>query len=190
VLGLLFRIGFYFLLPNRQEATLTISQSLIAAALAVALLTSSGQARDMRQPESGEPAIGVSFPDDWTASTVAEGTTLSVLNPDHRIGFSLTVAPSRGQSIEDILQSMVKGTHGTLEAKQKASLSGHAGETYSWTYSNAHGIKLHVTTTMVKTGDTVVSCSKMEVDGNPADHHELAETVMQSIRIIPPAGDK
>jgi len=169
---------------------MTIGKTFIPAVLALAVLASPGVARDMRQPASGEPAIGVSFPDDWTASTVAEGTTLSGINPDRRIGFSLTVAPSRGQSIEEILQSMVKGTHGTLEAKQKASLSGHAGETYSWTYSNAHGIKLHVTTTMVKMGDTVVSCSKMEVDGNPADHREQAEAVMQSLKIIPPGGDK
>jgi len=169
---------------------MTICKTFIPAVLALSALASPSQARDMRQPAAGGPAITVSFPDDWTASTVAEGTTLSVLNPDHRIGFSLTVAPSRGQSIEDIMQSMVKGTHGSLEAKQKASLSGHVGETYSWTYSNAHGIKLHVTTTMVKLGDTVASCSKMEVDGNPAEQRELAETVMQSIKIIPPGGDK
>jgi hypothetical protein len=165
---------------------MTIFASLGAAALGLALLATPGLARDMRHPAAGEPALTVSFPDDWTANTVADGSTLSIVNPDHRIGFSLTVTTSGGDSIDDILRSMVKGTKGTMIDKQNASLSGHAGETYIWTYTNAHDIKLRVTATIVKLGGQVASCSKIEIDNNSAAHRELAETVMQSIRIIPP----
>jgi hypothetical protein len=91
-----------------------------------------------------------------------------------------------GETTETVAQSILKGTHGTLSGKQKTSLSGYAGETYSWSFMNAQAIKLNVTTMLVKVGDRIASCSKMEVENNPADYHELAETVMQSIKIVPP----
>jgi hypothetical protein len=163
---------------------------LIAAALGLALLASPSLARDMRHPASGEPAISVSFPDNWTANTVDNGSTLSVVDPDHRIGFSLTVAPAHGDTIDDIARHLLQGTNGTLNGKQKVLLSGYAGETYTWSYMNAHRIKLNVTTTMVMVGDKVASCSKMEVDTNAPAYREVAETVMQSIKIVPPVAGK
>ncbi|MBV8190264.1 MAG: hypothetical protein JOY64_07625 [Alphaproteobacteria bacterium] len=169
---------------------MSISGSLIAAALAVALFISPSLARDVRQPASGEPAIAMSVPDNWEAAPIDDGSTFSVLSPDHRIGFALTVAAPRAETIEAIARAMLSDMKGTLSGKQEASLSGHAGETYSWTYVNPHGVKLIVTTTLVKVGDKVASCSKLEVDGNSATQRELAESVRQSARILPPAAGK
>jgi hypothetical protein len=166
---------------------MSLTRSLIAAALGVALFISPSLARDVRHPASGEPAIALSIPDDWEAAPVDDGSTFSILSADRRIAFALTVAAPRAESIEAIAQSMLRDMKGTLRGKQETSLSGYAGETYSWSYVTPHDVKLVVTTTLVKVGDNVATCSKMEVDGNSAAHRELAETVRQSARILPPA---
>ena len=164
---------------------MAICRSLITAAVGLALVASPGLARDVRCPASGEPAVSMSVPDDWTVTAVENGRALSIVNPDHRIGFTVRVAVDAGTT-ETVAQSMLKGTRGTLSGKQKTSLSGYAGETYSWSYMNAHAIKLNVTTILVKVGDRIAACSKMEVDNNPADERDLAQTVMQSVKIVPP----
>jgi hypothetical protein len=163
---------------------MSILRVLMASALGLVFLAPPGLARDVRHPASGEPALSASLPDDWTATTVDDGSTISVMNPDHKIAFALTVA-TRADSLDDVARSMLEALNGTLDGKRKASLSGYAGETYTWSYINDGGGKIDVTTTLVKVGDKLTACSKMEVDGNPTAHRALAETVMQSIKIIP-----
>src|SRR5215475_14013965 len=75
-----------------------------------------------------------------------------------------------------------KGTQ--LETKP-ASISGLAGRTYSWTYTNAGGIKLHTAMTLVQLdGKWLASCTKLEVDGNSPADQQLADTAMQSVKLV------
>ncbi len=159
----------------------------LVLALVPVLVAPTVHARDMRHPTSGRPAFILSVPDDWTPHKMEQEMTLSVVSPDHRIAFALTIAAA-DSSADEVVEAAVKQTNGTLIGKQDISLSGYPGSLYNWTYINAKGLKLHVALTIIKIGAIFATCSRLEVDGNSAAVHQLADTVMQSVKIIP-AGD-
>jgi hypothetical protein len=159
-------------------------RSTLSAVLALALLPPAAIARDIRHPASGDPAFTMTVPDDWTAVTVDGGRSLSITSADRRIGFALTIATS-DKSLEEIAQSAVKATKGTQLEARPTSISGLAGRSYSWTYSNAGGLTLHTAMTLVQLdGKVLASCTKLELDGNSLAEHQLADAAMQSVKLV------
>ena len=161
-----------------------LGRPALLAVLGLVLLSAAARARDLRHPASGEPAFTITVPDDWTAVTVDGGRSLSIASANRRIGFALTIATS-DQSPEEIAKSAVTASKGTQLETKPASISGLAGRTYSWTYTNAGGIKLHTAMTLVQLdGKWLASCTKLEVDGNSPADQQLADTAMQSVKLV------
>ena len=153
------------------------------AILGIVLLSSTGLARDLRHPASGEPAFTMTVPDDWTAVTVDGGKSLSVTSSDRRVGFALTI-DTTDKSVSEIAKSALTATKGTLLETKPATISGFSGSSYRWTYVNAGGITLRTAMTLIRIeGKWLVSCTKLEVDGNSAAEQQLADTVMQSVQL-------
>jgi hypothetical protein len=161
-----------------------LARPILSAVLVLVLLPLAAFARDLRHPASGEPAFTITVPDDWTAVTVDGGKSLGIASADRRIGFALTVATT-DQSLEEIAKSAITATKATQLEARPTSISGFAGRTYSWTYVNAGGIKLHTTMTLVQLdGHWLASCTKLEVDGNSPAAQQLADTAMQSVKLV------
>ena len=156
---------------------------VLLAILGVALLDPASFARDLRHPVSGDPAFTITVPDDWTAVAVDGGKSLSIASANRRIGFALTV-DTTDKSASEIAKSALTSTKATLVETRPASISGFSGSTYSWTYANAGGVTLRIAMTMIQLeGKWLVSCTKLEVDGNPPAEQQLADTVMQSVKL-------
>lgn len=156
----------------------------LLAVLGLMLLPATVSARDLRHPASGEPAFVITVPDDWAAVTLDAGKSLSITSADRRIGFALTIATT-DQSPEEIVKSAVKASKGTQLETKPTSISGIAGQSYSWIYVNAGGIKLHATMILIQLdGKWLASCTGLEVDGNSPADHQRAETAMQSVKLI------
>jgi len=156
----------------------------LLAVLALLLLPVTASARELRHPASGEPAFTMTVPDDWTAVTVDGGRSLSIASADRRIGFALTIAPT-DQSPEEIAKSAVTASKGTQLETKPTSISGIAGQSYSWIYVNAGGIKLRATMVLVQLDNKwLASCTGLEVDGNSPADHQRAETAMQSVKLV------
>jgi hypothetical protein len=161
-----------------------LGRPTLLAVLGFVLLPATAFARDLRHPASGEPAFTMTVPDDWTAVTVDGGKSLSVTSADRRVGFALTVATT-DTSLEEIAKSAVTATKGTQLETKPTSISGFAGRTYSWTYVNAGGLKLHTAMTLVQLdGKWLATCTQIEVDGNSPAEHQLADTAMQSLKLM------
>jgi hypothetical protein len=154
-----------------------------AMLLVLAFLAPVASARDLRHPASGQPAFTLSVPDGWTLLVLDGGKSLSISSDDHRIGFALTVDTTR-KSADQILKQALAATKGTLLDTKAASISGIPGRSYSWTYVNSGGFKLHVTMIMIQLEDKwLASCTKLEVVGNTPDLQQLADGVMQSVKL-------
>ena len=161
-----------------------LRRPMLSAVLGLALLPATASARDLRHPASGEPAFTITVPDDWTAVMLDAGKSLSITSADRRIGFALTIATT-DQSPEEIAKSAVTASKGTQLETKPTSISGIAGKSYSWIYTNAGGIKLHATMILVQLdGKWLASCTGLEVDGNSPADHQRAETAMQSVKLI------
>jgi hypothetical protein len=162
---------------------MVISRLLILAAFGLTLSTTTGLARDLRHPASGQPAFTLTVPDEWTSRTVDNGKSLSVSSDDRRIGFALTVDTTQ-KSIDEIIKEALTATKGTLLETKAASISSFPGLSHTWTYVNAGGFKLYVTMIMIQLdGKWLVSCTKLEVDGNAPALQQLADSVMQSVKL-------
>jgi hypothetical protein len=160
-----------------------LGRPTLLAVLALVLLPATALARDLRHPASGAPAFTMTVPDDWTAVTIDGGKSLGITSADRRIAFALTIATT-DQSLEEIAKSAVTTSKGTQLEIKPTSISGIAGQSYSWIYTNAGGIKLHTAMTLVKLdGQWLASCTKLEVDGNSPADHQRADTAMQSVRL-------
>jgi hypothetical protein len=161
-----------------------LERPILLAILGLVLLPAAALARELRHPASGEPAFTITVPDDWTAVTLDGGRSLSITSADRRIGFALTIAIT-DQSPEEIAKSAVTASKGTQLETKPTSISGIAGRTYSWTYVNAGGIKLHTAMTLVQLdGQWLASCTKLEVDGNSPAAQQAADTAMQSVKLV------
>ena len=161
-----------------------LGRPTLLAVLALVLLPAAASARDLRHPASGEPAFTMTVPDDWTAVTVDGGKSLGVTSADRRMGFALTIATT-DQSLEEIAKSAVTGSKGTQLEIKPTSISGLAGQSYSWIYVNAGGIKLRATMVLVQLdGRRLASCTELEADGNSPADHQLADKVMQSVKLV------
>jgi hypothetical protein len=161
-----------------------LRRSILSAVLALVLPPTAAVARDLRHPASGEPAFTITVPDDWTAATLDAGKSLSITSADRRIGFALTIATT-DQSPDEIARSAVAASKGTQLETKPTSISGIAGKSYSWIYTNAGGIKLHAIMVLVQLDDKwLASCTGLEVDGNSPADHQLANTAMQSVKLL------
>jgi hypothetical protein len=161
-----------------------LGRPILLVVLALVLLPATASARDLRHPASGEPAFTMTVPDDWTAVTVDGGRSLSIASANRRIGFALTIATT-DQSPEEIAKSAVTASKGTQLEVKPTSISGIAGQSYRWTYVNPGGITLHTAMTLVQLdGKWLASCTKLEVDGNSPADQQLADTAMQSVKLV------
>ncbi len=165
-------------------------RALLFTVLVLTLGAGAAQARDERYPKTTEPAFTLTYPDDWTRANVQN--SLSLVSPDHRIAFTFAVTAA-DVSMDKMFDDAVKTLHGTLIGKKDVSLSGYSGSAATWSYVNARGVKLNVTTTVVKivrVGAFYATYSRLEVDANTAVHHQLADTVERSVKIVPAGNGK
>jgi hypothetical protein len=154
-----------------------------AVLLALAFLAPAASARDLRHPASGQPAFTLTVPDTWTVQPVDKGKSLSISSDDRRLGFALTVDTSK-KSMEEIIKEVLAATRASLLETKATSISGFPGRSYIWTQVNSGGVKLRVTMIMIPLeGGWLVSCTKLEVDGNSPAEQQLADTVLQSVKL-------
>ncbi len=161
-----------------------ISRATILVLLGWALFsTAPAIAKDMRFPESGNPAFSFRMPDDWTSRKDDVGNLL-LSSGDRSTGFSLSLVDS-SQSLDDF----ANGALGVAKADDNrvravVSISGFPGVSYTTTMMNPSGVKLRVKMVVVRPDKThIASCTKIEADNNSAEQRKVAETVLQSMTL-------
>lgn len=142
-------------------------------------------AKDMRFPESGNPAFSFRMPDNWTSRMDNDGNLL-LASADHSTAFSLSHAEDTA-SLDDI----ANGALGVAKADETrvravASISGFAGLSYSTTMKNDSGVNLLVKLVIVRIDKThIASCTKIEAANSTADQRRVADIVLQSMKLSP-----
>lgn len=162
----------------------------LATALALLVLEQAGAARDLRHPTSGDPALTVSVPDDWSSTDDRVGNLL-LHSADRSMGFSLTVTTG-GEPLDKIAADAMEVAHATPPTgKAPFSISGYAGFSYDSTLTNASGTRLILKIFMVRIdADHIASCTRIEGPDVSPDQHALTERIVASLRVIGAGGGK
>lgn len=151
--------------------------------LAGALLSLPATARDLRFPETGEPAFTLLLPDNWKSSLDPNGN-LQLANPESTATFSLSLveAPLRPEQLDVLARAIVT----SWESKTPTEISGRPGYRYHAHLARPDGVKVRVEITLVVADAThVLSSSMLCVESiKPADE-TLARLVHAAIKLAP-----
>jgi hypothetical protein len=180
-----FRFGDDCVSRPKREATMARLISVLSALCWALLTVQPSFAKDMRFPESGDPAFSFRMPDNWTSRVDSDGNML-LTSGDRSAAFSLSHAVD-GSSLDDI----ANGALGVAKADETrmraaASISGFAGLSYATTMTNDAGVKLRVKMIIVRIDEThVATCTKIEANNSSAEQRKVADTVLASMRLTP-----
>jgi hypothetical protein len=155
----------------------------LAAVLLCVAIAAEVAARELRHPGPGTPAFTVQVPDNWTHQVTDDN--LFVVSPDKTMSIVVSFWTHIG-SLEEAAKIMLEGGGATAPTgKMPASISGLPGFTFDSTSKNGKGQPLQVKLTIVQVGGRVYgSVTKFELTSNSPEQRQLADTVMQSVRIV------
>ncbi|HEY1630887.1 MAG TPA: hypothetical protein VGF56_06200 [Rhizomicrobium sp.] len=156
----------------------------IALALLALCFAASAQARDVRFPEKGFPAITYSIPDSWTATPDDSGNMILVAG-DHTSAISISVVEG-GQSLDDMATAAMQVAKASAPRRgEPISVSGIEGFTYYSTMTNDSGTSLTVKMMAVKPdANHFVTFSLLNPTDATPDQVAAGNTVMSSVRIL------
>jgi hypothetical protein len=156
---------------------------LAAVLLCVAIATGAA-ARELRHPVRGEPALTVQVPDNWTHE-VDSDDNLIVVSQDRSASLVFSLG-TFGGSLEDAAKKMLQVADATAPTgKMPASISGQSGFSVDSTMRNAKGHALQLKLTIVRIGARGYgTATKIEVPAISPEQRQLADTVMQTVRIV------
>jgi len=165
---------------------------LIAVLLCVAIATEAA-ARELRHPARGTPAFTVQVPDDWTHEVDTDNNLIAV-SQDRSTSVVFSFGTYAG-SLEDAAKMMLQVANATAPTgTTPASISGLSGSSFESTMKNGKGQLLQLKLTIMRIGArSYGSAAKIEIVGNSPEQRQLADTVMQSVRIVgapAPAGGR
>ena len=155
----------------------------LAAVLLCVAIAAEAAARELRYPGPGTPAFTVQIPDDWTH--VATDDYLAVVSPDKSTSIVVTFWTHTG-SFDEAAKIMLEGGGATAPTgKTPASLSGLPGFSFDSTSKSSGGAPLQAKLTIVRLNDRVYgSVIRFELADNSPERRQLADTVVQGIRIV------
>lgn len=164
---------------------------LIAVLLCVAIATEAA-ARELRHPARGTPAFTVQVPDDWTHEVDADNNLIAV-SQDRSTSVVFSFGTHTG-SLEDVAKMMLQVANATAPTgTTPASISGLSGISFE-SMMSGKGQLLQLKVTIVRIGARGFgTAAKIEIVGNAPEQRQLADTVMQSVRIVgapAPAGGR
>jgi hypothetical protein len=156
---------------------------LAAVLLCIAIATGAA-ARELRHPVRGEPAFTVQVPDNWIHE-VDSDDNLIVVSQDRSASLVFSLG-TFGGSLEDVAKKMFQVADATAPTgKMPASISGQSGFSVDSTMKNAKGHVLQLKLTIVRIGVRGYgTATTIEVPGISPEQRQLADAVMQSVRIV------
>jgi hypothetical protein len=162
---------------------------LVAVLLCVAMAPEAA-ARELRHPARGTPAFTVQVPDDWTHEVDTDDNLIAV-SQDRSTSVVVSFGTYTG-SLEDVAKMMLQVAIATAPTgTTPASISGLSGFSLESTMKNG---LLQLKLTIVRIGERGYgTAAKIEKVGNSPEQRQLADTVMQSVRIVgapAPAGGR
>jgi hypothetical protein len=155
----------------------------LAAVLLCVAIAAEASARELRHPASGAPAFTVQVPDNWTHQVTDDN--LIAVSQDKTMSIVVAFWTHTG-SLEEAAKIMLEGGGATAPTgKMPASLSGLPGFSFDSTSKSGKGQPLQVKLTIVRIGDGGYgSVLKFDLTGNSPEQRQLADTVVQSVRIL------
>jgi len=159
--------------------------AILASACLSLLAVQPSVAKDMRFPESGDPAFSFQMPNDWTSRVDGDGNLL-LTSGDRSTAFSLSHVVD-SSSLDDI----ANGALGVAKADETrtrtpATISGFSGLSYTTTMKNDAGVKLRVKLVIVRIDKThAASCTKIEAETSSAEQRRVADAVLASMKLTP-----
>jgi hypothetical protein len=163
-----------------------VTTPLARAALAAlcVLLANEATAREVRHPVSGEPAIVLQVPDDWTDKPDSDGNQI-VVSADHSTSFVLSQGTSKG-SLDDFAKALLHMANAAPTMNvETTSISGQAGFILESTMKAPQGTPLQLQMAIVRVGEKgYLMCTRMERQSNVPEQRQLADTVMKSVKIV------
>lgn len=153
------------------------------AALSLAF-AAEADARELRYPAKGDPAIILQVPDDWTDKPDGDGNWL-VVSADHTTSFVMSQGTSKGP-LDDAAKAMLHMANATPPMNvEPTSVSGQAGFAIESTMKTAGGTPLQLKMIIVRLGERgYMLCTKFERETNSPEQHKLADAVLQSMKIV------
>jgi hypothetical protein len=155
----------------------------LAAVLLCVATAAGAAARELRHPGPGVPAFTVQVPDNWTHQVTDDN--LIALSQDKTMSIVVAFWTHTG-SPEEAARMMLEGGGATAPTgKMSASLSGLPGFSFDSTSKSSKGQPLQVKLMIVRVSSRVYgSVLKFELASNSPEQRQLADTVMQSVRIV------
>ena len=155
----------------------------LAAILLCVAMAAEAAARELRHPGPGVPAFTVQVPDNWAHQVTDDN--LVVVSEDRTMSIVVAFWTHAG-SLEEAAKTMLEGGGATAPTgKTPASISGLPGFSFDSTAKSSKEQPLQVKLTVVRVGTRVCgSVTKFELASNSPEQRQLADTVMQSVRII------
>lgn len=155
----------------------------LAAVLLCVAIAAEAAARELRYPGPGTPAFTVQVPDNWTHQVTDDN--LIAVSQDKRTSIVFAFWTHTG-SIDEAARIMLEGGGATTPTgKTPATISDLSGFSFDSTSKNSTGLPLQVKLTIVRLNDRVYgSVIKFELTTNSPEQRQLADTVVQSARIV------
>lgn len=155
----------------------------LAAVLLCVAIAAEAAARELRHPGPGTPAFTLQVPDNWTHQ--ATDDNLIAVSQDKTTSIVVAFWTHTG-ALEEAARIMLEGGGATTPTgKTPATISGLSGFSFDSTSKSSTGRPLQVKLTIVRLNDRVYgSVIKFELATNSPEQRQLADTVMQSARIV------
>jgi hypothetical protein len=158
-------------------------KGLVLALLALCF-AASAQARDVRYPDSGFPAVTFTIPDDWAANPDSDGNII-VVSADRATAIAMTVATGGGSLDEVAFGSMKVAQAAPPRRGEPVSVSGFSGFAYYSTMTNDAKVNLNVKMIAVKPdAQHFVTFSLISLNEATPEQMEAANAVMTSVQIV------
>jgi hypothetical protein len=161
-----------------------IRRACAALAALCVLMANAASAREVRYPASGDPAVVLQVPDDWTDKPDTEGNQI-VVSADRSTSFVLSQGTSKGP-LDDFAKVLLQMANAAPTMNVEATtISGQAGFVLESTMKAPQGTPLQLQMAIVRVGERgYLMCTKMERQSNLPEQRQLADTVMKSVRVV------
>lgn len=153
---------------------------LVLAVLCGAFASGLARAREVRFPQTGDPAFTLQIPDDWTSRLDDDGNMI-VTTADKSAGFSFSIVTYKGK-LDDAASEMMQAAKAEPPVNMGAdSISRYRGYDYDTTMTNSSGVHLKVHTVLVKLDPKNIASATMITDSAISpEQMRSAEAVLKS----------
>jgi hypothetical protein len=161
-----------------------MKRKIWAAALIAGLLAArTAEAREIRLPESGVPAMVVQVPDDWMNRP--DGSNLLVGAADHSASLAFSLAEYEGD-LEHAAQAIMKEVGAVGISKLgPASIGAFTGSAYFSTIANKSGANVTVHLVIVRVdAKHIAAATLVETLSATMEQRQAAQQVLDNTRVV------